>query len=116
MPPVRQPPEPAADDPAAWPELGCRRGCAHGRTRAQQLRWRAAAHLAQLYADHSYLADPVYPALLEALQAWVARDEKPAPAALAARCEALRERFPGECRMLTGWTPPALDTRVPARP
>jgi len=34
---------------------------------------------------------------------------------VAAGCEAARARFPGECRMLPGWTPPTLDSRVPAR-
>ncbi|MBN8488297.1 MAG: hypothetical protein J0M20_11320, partial [Burkholderiales bacterium] len=101
----------ARQDPVAFVELSGQ----FGRTMA---RAGHAANLVQVYTDHSehsYLADPVYPALLEALQGWVARGDKPQPARVAARCEALRERFPGECRMLVGWAPPALEERVPAR-
>ncbi|MBQ0929340.1 hypothetical protein [Ideonella alba] len=101
----------ARQDPVAFPELSGE----FGRTMA---RAGQADHLVQVYTDHdehSYLADPVYVALLEALQTWVDRGQKPDPAAVAARCEAARARFPGECRMLPDWTPPPLASRVPPR-
>lgn len=67
------------------------------------------------HAEHSYMADPVYVALLEALLAWVEQGRKPSPADVAARCEALRSQYPGDCRFLPDWQPPPLDSRVPPR-
>jgi hypothetical protein len=66
-------------------------------------------------AEHSFLSAPVYPALIDALEAWVARGEKPTPDAVAARCEALKPRFGEGCRFLTAFRPAPLDTRVTPR-
>ncbi|MEK8051206.1 hypothetical protein AACH10_13230 [Ideonella sp. DXS22W] len=101
----------ARQDPVAFVELSGE----FGRTMARAGR---ADRLLQVYTDHaehSYLADPVYPALLEALLDWAATGQRPREAALAARCEALRSRFAGDCRWLPGWQPPPLSQRVPPR-
>ena len=74
--------------------------------------------LVQTFTDdgeHSFLSAPVYPALLDALEAWVARGEKPTPQSVAARCEALKPRFGEGCRFLPAFRPAPLDTRVTPR-
>jgi predicted esterase len=67
------------------------------------------------HSDHSYLSDPVYVTLLEALLAWVEHGDKPAPAALAARCKVLEERWGGACLWQASYEPAPLDTRVTPR-
>lgn len=77
-----------------------------------------ADHLVQTFtehAEHSYLADPVYVTLLEALSDWVEQGRKPAAAMLAARCRELQSRWGGGCLMRPDYVPAALDSRVPAR-
>lgn len=101
----------ARHDPVAFVELAGEFG--HTMARAGR-----AERLVQVYTDHaehSYLSDPVYPALLDALLAWVDSGRRPDAAAIAARCEALRARFAGDCRVLPGWQPPPLAERVPPR-
>jgi pimeloyl-ACP methyl ester carboxylesterase len=101
----------ARQDPVAFVELSGE----FGRTMARAGR---AANLVQVYTDHgehSYLSDPVYAALLGALIEWVDGGRRPDPAAFAARCEVLRESFPGDCRVLPDWQPPPLSQRVPPR-
>ncbi len=74
--------------------------------------------LVQLFGDfdtHSYLSDPVYPTLVDALIAWVDRDQKPTPASLTAQCTALEARFPEPCKLLPDYTPRPLSARVAAR-
>ena len=66
-------------------------------------------------ADHSYLTDPVYPALLEALLRWVEEGRKPTPASIAQRCQELTSSFGPGCRFLPDYRPAPLDTRVPPR-
>ena len=47
-----------------------------------------AQHLVQTFTDdnqHSYLSDPVYATLVEALLLWVGQGAKPTPARIAAR-------------------------------
>ena len=78
----------------------------------------SASRLVQTYTSdhaHSYLADPVYPALFEALLGWVERGEKPAPAAIAERCRALEAQFGAGCRFVPGYVPAPLSTRVAPR-
>jgi alpha-beta hydrolase superfamily lysophospholipase len=67
------------------------------------------------HADHSYLADPVYPTLLEALLRWVDDGRKPTPEAIAKRCEELSSTFGPGCRFLPGYRPSPLDTRTVPR-
>jgi len=74
--------------------------------------------LVQTYVDsaeHSYLGDPIYPPLFEALLAWVNQGVKPTPAGIAARCAALRPAQAAECRFQTSYTPRPLATRIAPR-
>ena len=77
-----------------------------------------ADRLVQVYTDdreHSYLSHPLYPALLEALLAWVEQGRKPEPAQIAQRCEALQARFGPGCRVLPGYQPAPMESRVAPR-
>ena len=65
--------------------------------------------------DWSDLSDAIYGALLNALQAWVERDRKPTPGEIAAACVAAQKTFASSCRCRPDYSPPALETRVPAR-
>jgi pimeloyl-ACP methyl ester carboxylesterase len=74
-----------------------------------------ASRLVQTFttdAEHSYLADPVYPALVDALLAWVDAGDKPTPPSVAARCTALEARFGPGCRFVPDYRPAPLDTRT----
>ena len=78
----------------------------------------AADRLVQTYtahADHSYLADPVYATLLEALLRWVENGRKPTPEVIAQRCEQLTSTFGPGCRFLPGYRPAPLDSRTVPR-
>ncbi|HSI60344.1 MAG TPA: hypothetical protein VLA16_22490 [Ideonella sp.] len=66
-------------------------------------------------AEHSYLSDPEYPALVDALLAWVEKGEKPTPAAVAQRCKGLEAKFGKGCRFVPDYQPPSLDSRVTPR-
>ncbi|MGD9942735.1 MAG: hypothetical protein AB7L76_04355 [Burkholderiaceae bacterium] len=77
-----------------------------------------AGHLVQTFtrdASHSYLSDPVYPTLFEALLRWIDAGEKPTPAGIAQRCEQLRAQYGDGCRFEPGYQPPPLETRVTPR-
>ncbi|MDR7334468.1 hypothetical protein [Roseateles asaccharophilus] len=65
--------------------------------------------------DHSYLSDPSYAALMEALAAWTTQGAKPTPEGIAAGCEKARAALGSTCRFEPGYVPKPLDTRVPAR-
>jgi pimeloyl-ACP methyl ester carboxylesterase len=76
------------------------------------------ARLVQTYvnsSEHSYLGDPIYPPLFEALLAWVNQGTKPTPAGIAARCAALRPAQAAECRFDTAYTPRPLASRIAPR-
>jgi pimeloyl-ACP methyl ester carboxylesterase len=78
----------------------------------------SAERLVQTYsddADHSYLADPVYPALFAELLDWVERGRKPTPQSVAARCVQMQATFGPGCRILPDYVPPPLAARVPPR-
>jgi hypothetical protein len=78
----------------------------------------AADHLVQTFTQdsaHSYLSDPVYPALMEALLAWVEQGRKPTPAAIAGRCQALQAIYGPGCRFLPDYRPAPLSARVAPR-
>lgn len=65
--------------------------------------------------DHSYLSDPTYAALMEALTAWTTQGSKPTPASIAAACDKARAMLGSTCRFEPAYRPKALETRVPAR-
>jgi hypothetical protein len=78
----------------------------------------SGARLVQTYsddADHSYLADPVYPALFAELLDWVEQGRKPTPHTVAARCVQMQMQFGPGCRLLPDYQPPPLAARVPPR-
>jgi hypothetical protein len=78
----------------------------------------SADKLVQVYTsdnEHSYLSDPLYPALIDALMRWAEGGAKPTPSSIAQACEALQARFGAGCRMLPDYQPKALDTRVAPR-
>ena len=52
-------------------------------------------------AEHSYLSDPEYPALLSALLDWIERGDKPTPRAVADRCARLEATFGAGCRFMS---------------
>ena len=77
-----------------------------------------ADHLVQTFTDeheHSYLSDAEYPALMEALLAWIGQGEKPTPQRVAERCAALLPSFGGGCHFVPGYRPPPLSERVTPR-
>jgi hypothetical protein len=65
--------------------------------------------------EHSYLADPVYPTMAEALLQWVDQGRKPTPQALLQRCIEMQATFGPGCRILPSFQPAPLDTRVTTR-
>ena len=74
--------------------------------------------LVQTFTDdteHSYLADPVYPALLEALLDWAERGRKPTRGDIAQRCQRLEAAFGPGCRFRSDFHPAPLDSRVAPR-
>jgi alpha-beta hydrolase superfamily lysophospholipase len=66
-------------------------------------------------ADHSYLGDPEYPALLTALLRWVDDGERPTPEGVATLCTGHEARFGGGCKFRPAYRPAPLSSRVPAR-
>ncbi len=77
------------------------------------------AHLlAQVFVDdgeHNKLSAALYPAALAALADWAETRRRPTPGEVRGRCEALRGRFAGECRVLSGYTPSNWGSRVNPR-
>jgi alpha-beta hydrolase superfamily lysophospholipase len=74
--------------------------------------------LVQAYSDeseHSYLGEPQYPALFDALLAWVDRGDKPTPQSLLARCRTHEARYGTGCRIQPDYQPAPLDARVAPR-
>ena len=105
----------AIDDPTAFVEL---------EDSYRRIREAAgtADRLVQAFTDersHSYLSDPEYPALFDAMVDWIERGEKPSPDSLARRCAAQAPRFTGEsasgCHLKPAWHPQPVESRVPAR-
>jgi hypothetical protein len=77
-----------------------------------------AARLVQVFVGedaHSKMSSPLYPAALAALVDWAGGGPRPDAAAVQARCEALRARFPGECRIDPAFRPAAWEARVNPR-
>ena len=76
------------------------------------------ARLVQTYTEdheHSYLSDPLYPALLQQLLAWVEQGRKPTQQSVDDDCTAAQAQFGPGCRMLVGFEPLPLDRRVAPR-
>ena len=76
------------------------------------------ARLVQTFTDdteHSYLSDPAYPVLVDALLAWIDKGEKPTPESIAQRCPAYEARFGKGCRFMPAYQPAPLDSRVTPR-
>lgn len=74
--------------------------------------------LVQTYVDsreHSYLGDPVYPTLFDALLQWVERGDKPTPDGVAASCKGYEARFGAGCAFLPAYQPKPLEARVAPR-
>jgi alpha-beta hydrolase superfamily lysophospholipase len=101
----------AVDDPVAFVEL-------ESEFLETMRRAGTADRLVQVFTDeseHSYLDDTEYPALMEALLAWIERGEKPSPQTVAARCAALEPTYGARCRILPDYRPDPLDSRVTPR-
>lgn len=99
------------DDPTAFVEMD-------DSFRRTMERAGTAGHLVQTFTTdntHSYLADPVYPALLAALEAWARGGAKPTPAQVAAQCASFEPTFGKGCRFRADYQPPPLASRVPPR-
>lgn len=77
----------------------------------------ASQWLVQTFADeaeHSYLSDAEYPALMTALLDWIDRGEKPSPQKVAQLCKRYEPGFGVGCHIRPDYTPPSLASRVPA--
>ena len=77
-----------------------------------------ADQLVQTFTDdheHSYLADPDYPTLLNALMRWIDQGVKPSPSDIAQACSAYEAEFGPGCRFLPGYVPQPLEARVTPR-
>ena len=75
-------------------------------------------NLVQVYTEdreHSYLSDPVYPAALQQLLAWVEKGVKPTQRSVADACQEAQARFGPGCRMVVGFEPLPLEMRVVPR-
>lgn len=101
----------AVDDPVAFVELEHE----FQRTMARAGRADALVQVFTAHAEHSYLADTLYPALLAELLQWVERGVKPSPSSVAQRCEALRAQFSADCRLLPEYRVQPLESRVTPR-
>jgi hypothetical protein len=74
--------------------------------------------LVQTYVDsreHSYLGEPIYPTLFDALLQWVERGDKPTPEGIASNCKGYEARFGAGCAFLPAYQPGPLDARVAPR-
>ncbi|MDO8773797.1 MAG: hypothetical protein Q7K57_34800 [Burkholderiaceae bacterium] len=77
-----------------------------------------ADRLVQVFSEeseHSYLADPQYPALFTALLDWVEQGSKPTPQKVADLCEGYRPTFGGSCFLRPAYQPAPLERRVAPR-
>jgi hypothetical protein len=101
----------AIGDPTAFVEL-------ESAFRETMERGGSAQRLVQTFTDdtqHSYLADPVYPALFNALLQWVDSGVKPTPAGIAQRCKTFETTFGPGCRFVPDYRSAPLSSRVAPR-
>ena len=102
------------DDPTAFVELD-----AHFRTLMQQSG--TADRLVQTFVNaaesHSYISDATYVSLLSSLTQWAQSGQKPTPQGIADACTSALASFGAGvgCKFSPSYTPPALESRVPAR-
>jgi hypothetical protein len=102
------------NDPTAFVELD-----AHFQTLMQQSG--TADRLVQTFVSaaesHSYISDAAYVTLLSALSQWVQNGQKPTPRSIADACPATATTFSAGvgCTFAPTYTPPSLESRVPAR-
>ena len=99
------------DDPTAFVELGAR-------FLQVMQQGGSADRLVQTFTTtgtHSYISDATYPTLMTALLQWVDQGRKPTPANIASACPANEAQFGAGCTFAPNYTPPTLETRVPAR-
>ncbi|MCG2591498.1 hypothetical protein LZ009_01720 [Ramlibacter sp. XY19] len=99
------------DDPTAFVEMD-------DSFRRTMERAGTAGHLVQTFTSdntHSYLSEPVYPALLAVLSEWARGGSKPTPSLVAARCAELEVTYGKGCRFRTDYVPQPLSARVPPR-
>jgi hypothetical protein len=77
-----------------------------------------ADRLAQVFvdeSDHQKMSPVLYPTALRMLAEWAEGGERPTPAMARARCETLRLRYAGECRIVVDYVPQSWDARVNPR-
>lgn len=103
----------AIDDPTAFVELA-------SAFEETVVKAGAGDLLVQAFTDedqHSKLATPQYAALLRAMNAWIARGEKPSPASLAAGCQAAVAQYGEACHIQIDYRPaPFLTRSYPRQP
>lgn len=98
-------------DPTAFVELDAR-------FKQTMERGGSADRLVQTFTRHgahSYLSDPTYVTLMNALLDWAERGRKPTPAGIAAQCPQAEASFGPGCAFDPDYAPLALETRVPPR-
>ncbi len=66
-------------------------------------------------AEHSKMSAALYPAALNALRNWVETRRRPSVEEVRGRCEAMREAYGGECRVLAEYVPEPWYSRVNPR-
>ena len=77
-----------------------------------------ADHLVQTFTDdheHSYLADPDYPTLLDALMRWIDEGASQLRSDIAKACSTYEAAFGAGCRFVPGYVPQPLEARVTPR-
>lgn len=78
----------------------------------------SADRLLQVFVDdaeHSKMSAALYPAALDVLRAWVESGRRPAVEDVRARCEAMREPYGGDCRVLPDYVPQGWYERINPR-
>ena len=102
------------DDPTAFVELD-----AHFKTLMQQSG--TADKLVQTFVSaaesHSYISDATYVTLLSSLSQWVTTGQKPTALSVSENCPSVAAVFRAglACKFSPTYTPPSLESRVPAR-
>ena len=102
------------DDPTAFVELD-----AHFKTLMQQSG--TADKLVQTFVSaaesHSYISDATYVTLLSSLSHWVTTGQKPTALSVSENCPSVAAVFRAglACKFSPTYTPPSLESRVPAR-
>ncbi|EGI76882.1 hypothetical protein [Hylemonella gracilis] len=99
------------DDPTAFVEL-------ESAFRQTMERAGNGARLVQVFSDHnthSYLSDPTYVALFDALNQWVERGVKPTPASVAEGCKRAEATYGAGCKIRADYQPAPLEARMAPR-